>query len=133
MTGKDTSDGLVQAVYVNLQHQHDWLRLSLHVNQPRTLIKGMPPHCLYTHPDDQIAALAEERATGTRMAQESEFEWVLPMHLSEKLSIARLAAIFDSVDSLHRRGKRILLAIVHNDSTVAYYYVHEGMVKPRQN
>ncbi|KAF4891052.1 putative tRNA-splicing endonuclease subunit tsp-1 [Colletotrichum fructicola] len=31
------------------------------------------------------------------------------------------------------RRKRLLLAVVHDDSTVSYYLMHEGIVKPRQN
>ena len=31
------------------------------------------------------------------------------------------------------RTKRVLLAIVDDDSTIVYYIVHEGVVKPRQN
>jgi tRNA-splicing endonuclease subunit Sen15 len=34
----------------------------------------------------------------------------------------------------HRTNhKRVLLAIAHPDSTVVYYLLHEGIVKPRQN
>lgn len=32
-----------------------------------------------------------------------------------------------------RGGKRVLLGTVGDDSTVVYYLVHEGLVKPRQN
>lgn len=32
-----------------------------------------------------------------------------------------------------RGGKRVLLGTVGDDSTVVYYLVHEGVVKPRQN
>ena len=32
-----------------------------------------------------------------------------------------------------RGGKRVLLATVGDDSTVVYYIVHDGIVKPRQN
>ena len=32
-----------------------------------------------------------------------------------------------------RGGKRMLLATLDDDSTVAYYVVHDGLVKPRQN
>lgn len=31
------------------------------------------------------------------------------------------------------RQKRVLMATVHDDSTVVYYIVHDGIVKPRQN
>ncbi|MCJ1474930.1 hypothetical protein MMC13_003590 [Lambiella insularis] len=32
-----------------------------------------------------------------------------------------------------RGGKRVLLATVSDDSTIVYYIVHDGLVKPRQN
>ena len=32
-----------------------------------------------------------------------------------------------------RGGKRVLLATVGEDSTVVYYIMHDGIVKPRQN
>ena len=32
-----------------------------------------------------------------------------------------------------RTTKRILLATVDDDSTVVYYIIHDGIVKPRQN
>lgn len=32
-----------------------------------------------------------------------------------------------------RGGKRVLLATLNDDSTIVYYIVHDGIVKPRQN
>lgn len=32
-----------------------------------------------------------------------------------------------------RTKKRVLLATVDDDSTIVYYIVHDGIVKPRQN
>lgn len=32
-----------------------------------------------------------------------------------------------------QRKKRLVMAIVSSDSTVVYYIVHDGIVKPRQN
>ena len=75
-------------------------------------------------------------------------EWVLPTHLKEKWSLRRFAEVFDAVgerppsgeegdegEGLEKRrgGKRVLLATVSDDSTVVYYIVHDGIVKPRQN
>lgn len=103
-----------------------------------------------------------------------EREWVLPTHLREKWSLAKFAAVFDSINvtppggpggsgegktekngggerdegeeeevagemrkkigvGTRRGGKRVLLGTVGDDSTVVYYLVHEGVVKPRQN
>jgi len=36
-------------------------------------------------------------------------------------------------ENKRRGGKRMLLATVCDDSTVVYYIVHDGIVKPRQN
>lgn len=90
--------------------------------------------------------------------QHAEREWVLPTHLSEKWSLRRFAEVFDSIEAVpdgkedldedgkeeelnevgkHWRGmtrqKRVLLATLHDDSTVVYYIMHDGIVKPRQN
>lgn len=90
-----------------------------------------------------------------------EREWVLPTHLKEKWSLRRFADVFDAVGKVppdvgsqdggmkigeegngveepgrvgsRRGGKRALLATVADDSTVVYYVVHDGIVKPRQN
>lgn len=80
-----------------------------------------------------------------------EREWVLPTHLREKWSLRKFAEVFDAVgkiplgeggeekggegedDRARRGGKRVLLATVGDDSTVLYYIVHDGIVKPRQN
>lgn len=39
----------------------------------------------------------------------------------------------DQREKTRRGGKRMLLATVCDDSTVVYYIVHDGIVKPRQN
>lgn len=84
-------------------------------------------------------------------------EWVLPTHLREKWSLRKFAEVFDAIGDLppepdeegngagggiderngktekRKGGKRVLLATVDTDSTIVYYIVHEGIVKPRQN
>lgn len=80
-----------------------------------------------------------------------EREWVLPTHIREKWSLRKFAEVFDAVgkiplgegeeekggegedDKARQGGKRVLLATVGDDSTVLYYIVHDGIVKPRQN
>ncbi|KIH92109.1 tRNA-splicing endonuclease subunit Sen15, fungi type [Sporothrix brasiliensis 5110] len=127
---------------------------------PRTLLSGLPPRRMYIHPDEQIAIMRAERALGPggRIPQPPEYEWVLPVHLGETPTVGQFAAIFDSIDALPRaidgeadttatsaddndwkawrgarRGKRLLLAVVQDDSSVVYYFMHDGIVKPRQN
>lgn len=129
---KDVTDSVLR----NLEDHHDWTALSLHEandKRRRALIRGLPPRRLYLHPDDQIAALSHEHQTGERLYQEPENEWVLAVHQAEKWTLADFAAVFDSIGRTSERAKRITLATVHNDSTVVYYLIHEGIVKPRQN
>lgn len=128
-------DNVALTVLKNLQDQHDWteLRFIYTKGSNRALIKGLPTKRLYLHPDDQIAALAQEQATGKRVTKEPVQECVLPVHLSEKWSLADFATVFDSLASTGTREKRIVLATLHDDSTVVYYVMQEGMVKPRQN
>lgn len=72
-------------------------------------------------------------------------EWVLPANLREKWTLRRFGEVFDGLPPEEEgiggqdgkdegRGvKRLLLAVVGDDSTVVYYIVHDGIVKPRQN
>jgi tRNA-splicing endonuclease subunit Sen15, fungi type len=84
-------------------------------------------------------------------------EWVLPTDLREEWTLRRLAAVFAGIDAVpprpHARGdeaegvedeeaeseakwrttKRLLLAAIQSDSTIVYYVVHDGIVKPRTN
>lgn len=88
---------------------------------------------------------------------EPEREWILPSHLKEKWSLRRFGEVFDQIgfvppesgadDDLEsetveeeygqqnpwRTKKRVVLATLDDDSTVMYYIVHDGIVKPRQN
>jgi tRNA-splicing endonuclease subunit Sen15 len=128
---------------------------------PRPLLSGLPPQRLYVHPDEQIELLKDaDRARKARkegdagaleVKAEPEREWILPTRLSEKWTLRRLAAIFDAITMLPpekesgpegkqdrpanswRTTKRIVLASVDTDSTVVYYIVQDGVVKPRQN
>ncbi|KAF4120240.1 hypothetical protein GMORB2_3041 [Geosmithia morbida] len=131
---RDTVANVILTVVRNLEDQHDWTDLEIRDTLGnRPLIRGLPPRRLYTHPDDQVAALNHEHKTGERLFQDPEHEWVLAVRLSEKWTVGRFAEVFDSIDEAGPRSKRIVLATVHNDSTIVYYLMHEGMVKPRQN
>ncbi|KAM0719785.1 hypothetical protein Q7P37_003919 [Cladosporium fusiforme] len=126
----------------------------------RPLVSGLPPTRLYVHPDEQIALLQKQKDAGKTGMPElrSEREWVLPSHLREKWSLKRFGEVFDDItmvpaagtgellfendhedaneaeeDNEWRKTKRLLLATLDDDSTVVYYIVHDGIVKPRQN
>ena len=124
---------------------------------PRPLVSGLPPQRLYVHPDEQVELLkkadrerkarAADAAGGLEVKAEPEREWILPTRLNEKWTLRRLAELFDAISMVPesstaegaspanpwRTTKRVLLATVDTDSTVVYYIVHDGVVKPRQN
>lgn len=160
MAAADHFDHLAQVVLNNLENQQDWTQLQCHKDsaRPRILLSGLPPRRLYIHPDEQIEITKAEGllGNGRRIPQPPEFEWVLPMHLAEKSSVGLFASVFDSINAKPpgaeseatvdgdedvqwkqwrnaKRQKRILLAVVQDDSTVVYYIMHNGTVKPRQN
>ena len=146
---------LASQILHNLQYQHDWTSLQTHTHSPlsqsplaRPLVSGNPPRRIYVHPDEQVEMLtAGVKETDVPL----EREWVLPTHLREKWSLRKFAEVFDAVgkippgegdvehsgdvevEKVRRGGKRVLLAIVGDDSTVVYYIVHDSIVKPRQN
>ncbi|EDU46406.1 Sen15 domain containing protein [Pyrenophora tritici-repentis] len=126
---------------------------------PRPLVSGLPPQRLYVHPDEQVELLkkadrerkarAAGEAGGLEVKAEPEREWVLPTRLNETWTLRKLAGVFDVISMVPpttgssntggdtanpwRTTKRVVLATVDSDSTVVYYIVHDGVVKPRQN
>lgn len=125
----------------------------------RPLVSGLPPQRLYVHPDEQVellknadrqrkAAQAAGEKSGLEVKAQPEREWVLPTRLNEQWTLRRLAEVFDDISMVPpqtsatarhvptnpwRTTKRVVLATVDTDSTVVYYIVHDGVVKPRQN
>ncbi|GAW22336.1 hypothetical protein ANO14919_118730 [Xylariales sp. No.14919] len=140
----DHGQQLADMVLDNLKYQHDWTELQVLTHSPsnsqpltRPMISGLPPRRLYVHPDDQIAMVKSSAASDGKILDIPEVEWVLPTHVSEKWTLKAFATIFDSLPgqpSPHpKRPKRIVLATIHADSTIVYYLLHDGIIKPRQN
>jgi Sen15 protein len=119
------------------------------------LVSGLPPRRIYVHPDEQVELLKAKHYGKGDIVEHPELEWILPTHLTESWSLKKFSEIFDAIDTVppveghagtyddhesvgqqwrgKRRQKRVLLATLHDDSTVVYYIMHDGIVKPRQN
>ena len=151
---------LTSQVQHDLKYQHEWASLTIHTgvpsasmssNQllPRPLISGLAPRHVYIHPDDQVEMLKQGINEKDIPVQR---EWVLPTHVREKWSLRKFAELFDAIENVppnaaegvesrevqshpwsKRRQKRILWAVVNDDSTIVYYIIHDAIVKPRQN
>ncbi|GIJ84374.1 hypothetical protein Asppvi_003217 [Aspergillus pseudoviridinutans] len=99
----------------NLQHQHLWTSLQIHDLQapnfsvassstststdqlsssPSCLISGIPPHRIYTHPDEQLFMLE-------RGLREDDIElerlFVVPTAHGQSWSLRKMAAVFDAL------------------------------------
>ncbi|KAF3918489.1 hypothetical protein ABW21_db0204765 [Orbilia brochopaga] len=139
---------LRSVVLSNLKYQHYWTDLrsldvyadirssdtdSAHVEPdalPRPMIHGRPPDQLY---DPEHGA---SNTAATTPKPTPDLEYVLPVHLNEKFTLRQWAAVFDALPKPHEGSdikKRIVVAVVSGDSTVVYYIMHDGIVKPRQN
>jgi hypothetical protein len=98
----------------NLQHQHLWTSLQIHdisttnatnpnttdsiaSDTPQTLISGIPPHRVYTHPDEQLYML-EKGIAEDDLRPERLF--VIPTAQGQTWSLRRMAAAFDSLAAL---------------------------------
>lgn len=148
---------LALQVQHDLKYQHEWTSLTLHTHStvesqlPRPLLSGIAPRHVYIHPDEQVEML---KAGINDKDVPVEREWVLPTHVREKWSLRKFAEVFNAIAEVppNERGieeqrqeeerpswkrktreKRALMAVVNDDSTIVYYIIHDGIVKPRQN
>ncbi|KXJ94605.1 tRNA-splicing endonuclease subunit Sen15 [Microdochium bolleyi] len=144
MADVDQAGHLAQFVLNNLQHQQDWTDLKIHTDSPKDgtllpqpLISGLPPRRLYLNPDDQIELLKKHNKVNEPLPDTPEVEWVLATHITDKWTLRSFATVFDAMPATdshsEARPKRLLLSIVHDDSTIVFYLMHDGIVKPRQN
>ncbi|KAL2822534.1 tRNA-splicing endonuclease subunit Sen15 [Aspergillus granulosus] len=92
-----TTSATTSQVLHNLQHQHLWTSLRVHdlkLSFPVSLISGIPPHRVYTHPDEQLYmvehSLREEDVELDRM-------FVLPTVQGQSWSLGNMAAVFDAL------------------------------------
>ncbi|KAF1983934.1 hypothetical protein K402DRAFT_396129 [Aulographum hederae CBS 113979] len=75
---------------------------------------------------DSTSIAFEEVAGGA----DSFFEWGREGETSRKREVSSTS---EAEASKWRQMKRVVLATLDDDSTVVYYIVHDGVVKPRQN
>lgn len=143
----DISTPLLPTMLASLALSSNWKGIQTHTHSPlppyaplpRAMISGYPPVELYPE---------AHRKSRRR-------EWVLPTSLAEKWTLRKWAEAFDAVgryppeigedgavveeakveenEKAKDAKKRMLMAVVGSDGTVVYYFVHDGVVKPRQN
>lgn len=114
---------VAQQVLTNLVHYNLWTEVLIHKPTDESssansfaILSGLPP-----------AKLDQLDPTNQR-------EWVIGRLMQErKCGMDEVDKYFQTVAKLNCRPKRISLALVSDDGTVTYYFVHDGAIKPRQN
>lgn len=106
---------LADQIQTNLTHFHLWNDLSqIDVETDRgtvKIVKGTPPEKL----------LSEDT--------EAKEEYILPSATEDKWTIRQWNQVFTKLNN----PKRMLMAMVTNDGTIVYYFVNNGLAKPKKN
>ena len=105
---------LVDLVYDNLVHYNSWRDVQKY---PTMFLSGFPLTKLSLDDPDQRK------------------EWIVPRSMaSQELSMLEIDEWFVRIEKHSGvMPSRITIALVNDDSTVSYYFVHRGIVKPRKN
>lgn len=118
---------LIEQVSVNLTHYNLWTNVQEHaVKIPGDLasqvkvLSGLPPSKLDSNDQPNLR------------------EWIIPrsMKVNPELLLQEINHWFElisQIDSHNIRPKRVTIGLVNDDGTVVYYFIHDGVVKPRQN
>lgn len=115
------SMSLSKDVQNNLLYQHLWtdvteFDLNLKSGDVLTLCNGVPPEKL--HPDDDKV----------------DVEYILPVKTENKWTISQWNDVFDSLGAKEGKAiRRIIMAMVTIDSTIVYYFINNGLIKPRKH
>lgn len=109
----------VWQAYCDLSYAANWSGLQpLETDAPWALLVGTPP-----------PPLVGTGAVHTPSATPSQATAVFPVDLAAILSPGDLSSVFAALPA-HVDHETILLAVVSNDSTVVYYKLARGLVKP---
>lgn len=67
--------------------------------------------------------------------QDNQLEWVVPFNIARgELGIEEINCWFSEIKRISgHRPSRITLGAQNDDSTIVYYFVHDGIVKPQRN
>jgi tRNA-splicing endonuclease subunit Sen15 len=131
------TDVLTQ-VKENLLFYNLWTEVSeIHISN-LSLLEGIPKEPLLTdeteEPSKREDNLYIDSSEDQVVRKSNKKEVVLPYRLDENLTPKQLKSIFDELEQVQgQRQRRIIIGIVNDDSTVVYYFIHDGVYKPKKN
>lgn len=108
---------LAQRVHTNLVHYNQWNDVAIELTLMGPVLRGTPPDKLDGR-DDLILQ-----------------EWVVPKQVTDQtVSVTQINQWFEAIATVAKlRPARVTMAIEGADGTIVYYFVHDGVTKPRQN
>lgn len=106
---------LIEQVKANLIHYNHWTSIKVH--EGLNVLSGVPPLKLDLDDPDEMR------------------EWVIPKSMDDKqLRLTEIESWFARIaQEATLRPKRVTIGLVNDDGTIVYYFIHDGIVKPRQN
>lgn len=123
----------VTQVKENLLFYNIWTNVKeIHLKDV-VLIEGIPKEPLLTDEiEEEIDKPFLDKKAEIKINEKREL--VLPYRVTDKLTPKRLKEIFDELEiKLDKRPKRIIIGIINDDSTIVYYFIHDGVYKPKRN
>ncbi|ODV62273.1 Sen15p ASCRUDRAFT_74692 [Ascoidea rubescens DSM 1968] len=105
------------------------------------VLKALPPSDFSSSSSDSLnfkfSKLQEaEKDSSVGSDGREEYEYILPVDMDDKITMKFLDDCFEQIKISERiasRPNRIILGMVNDDSTIVYYFVHDGIAKPRKN
>lgn len=111
---------LINRVKENLEHFNLWTSVTIHLYDECKInfLSGIPPTKLNIKDIDGLT------------------EWIVPLNFEKKLiTVNEVDRWFNEIGKINfknsesKRPKRLTIAIVDNDGTISYYFVHDGLIK----
>lgn len=85
--------------------------------------------------DDYLIGKPKEKLINTD--DEIKIEFIIPRLIKDsKLSVQEINSWFNKISQNNENNKRpdrLIIGIINDDGTVVYYFIHDSIVKPRQN
>lgn len=116
--------GFSEEVVTNLVHYNLWSDVKSHVDTTECASNGSEYAVISGMPPAKLDLLDPDR----------QREWVIAKLMESKTcDMKEIELYFETITRLDKRPKRLTLGLLNDDGTVAYYFIHDGIIKPRQN
>ncbi|RLV94358.1 hypothetical protein JA1_001803 [Spathaspora sp. JA1] len=96
---------LAEQVKINLIHYNQWTDVVIH--ESTSFVSGKPPNS-------------------------EDLEWVIPSKNCQ-LTVDEINQWFKEIEKIQSKVDKVTIGVVNDDGTIVYYYIHNGIVEPRQN